>query len=719
MIRKILLVCSIIICSSAIHLQSEEGIWLPLLTGQLNLDNMQAKGLELSAEDIYSINNASLKDAVVIFGSGCTGEIISGNGLLLTNYHCALKYIQSHSTADKDYLTSGFWAYSREEELPANGLTATLPVAIEDVTDKILEDINDNLPYNKRLEIIGERIDSLIDLVNIEYPYKIKIKPVFYGNEYYMFTYKVFDDIRLVGAPPSSVGNFGGDTDNWIWPRHTGDFALFRIYADSANKPAEYSPYNIPYKPRKYLQISLNGYREGDFTMVYGFPATTQQFLTSSGINTVLNKTLPLKVMIRKEKENIIKTHINDNDELRIKYAAEYARIRNARKKWEGILEGLERKNVVQLKEEQESQFNNRINDDSTLEEKYGGLLPGFGELYNELLPYYKAEELLFETVLKNDLISFMSQFKNLVFYSEDASEETIKDAVEQLKKASDSFFKDYSIDIDKMMLARMLEIYYNNVDKQFHPDILNMIIKKSKGDFSEYSDYVFSKSIFVDHAKVRKLLQHYSLASAARIEDDPAFQLYTGFMDIYYAGVYPNLRVMNIKLDSMYRDYVEDLMEMQPDRQFYPDANRTLRLSFGKVAGYYPGDAVDYKYYSTLTGVMEKSLQDNYEYVIPERLKELYELKDYGKYGTDDTMHVCFIASNHTSGGNSGSPVLNGKGQLIGVNFDRNWEGTMSDYFYDPEICRNISVDIRYVLFIIDKYAKAGYLVDEMEFAE
>lgn len=719
MLKRIFLISIFIICSSKLYVWAEEGMWMPFLLEKMNLDIMQMKGLKLSAEDLFSNKKASLKDAIVLFDNGCTGSVISDDGLLLTNYHCALEYIRSHSSVNNNYLTKGFWTHSKEEELPSPGLTVTFLIGIEEVTHKVLNDIDNNLSDDERKEIINKRLKSLIGQATIDAHYTATVKSFFYDNEYYLYTYEVFKDIRLVGAPPASVGNFGGDTDNWVWPRHTGDFSLFRIYADKNNKPAEYSPDNIPYKPKKYLKISLKGYKEGDLTMVYGYPAKTRQYLSSFAINILMNEILPKKINIREEKQNIIKTSTNYNDEAWIKYATKYAKISNARKKWTGILEGFERTGIIQLKEELEAQFNTWINSDSTLKRKYGHLFPGFEKLYNELLPYYTAEQLIYETLLNNELVKFVSNFNNLIYFSKEDSGEILKDNIELLKETTNKFFKDYSIDIDKNVLARMLEIYYNDVDTQFHPDILDLITKKSKDNFSEYANYVFSKSIFVNQAKVNRLLQNYSIASAVRIEDDPAFQLYANFNNIYLTKISPNYRAINNKLDKLYRKYVEGLSEMQPDKQFYPDANHTMRLSYGNIKGYKPGDAVTYRYYTTLSGILEKNYEEINDYTLSEELKTLFESKDYGAYATNDTLHVCFIASNHTSGGNSGSPVLNSEGQMIGINFDRNWEGTVSDYLYDPEICRNISVDIRYMLFIIDKYANAGYLLDEMSFVK
>ena len=708
----ILLICSNIPC-----LKSEEGLWPPFLLNEFNIKQMHDNGLKISADDIFSNQSTSLKDAVVLFNTGCTGEVISDKGLLLTNYHCAFKYIQSLSTVDNDYMTSGYWAQSRKEELPVPDLTVSFLTEVNDVTEKILENIDDHLSEGEREKKINKRIDSIITYA-VDYPNSIaKIKPFYYGNKYYMFIYEIFKDIRLVGAPPSKIGKFGGDTDNWMWPRHTGDFSIFRVYSDTNNTPSEYSPDNIPYKPKKYLAISLKGYKEGDFTMVYGYPARTHQFLTSHAIRIIKEKILPNIIKFREERQKLIKTAMNNDNEVRIKYAAKYESLSNAWKKWSGILEGFKRMNIMEIKKNQESQFNHWVNADSTLKVKYGNLISEFDRLYNELLPYYTAEEFLYETIFSTELLEFVSRISKYLYYSEEDSLAELDNIIIRLTEESNRFFRDYSIDIDKKMFARMMELYYYNVDKKFQPEMIEIIIKKTKNNFSEYAEYIYSKSIFTDHTKINKLLENFSMATSARIEDDPAYQVYTSFNDLYRNAIHPKVNEINKKLDSLYRIYVNVLIEMQPDRKFYPDANHTLRLSYGNIKGYKPGNAINYRYYTSLQGIIEKSQNEIYDYAIPEKLKNLYQLKDFGKYGMSSTMPVCFIATNHTSGGNSGSPVFNAEGHLIGINFDRTWEGTISDYIFDPETCRNIALDVRYILFIIDKFAGAGHLLNEMSF--
>ena len=715
MLRRLSVICVLLICCNHLILLSGEGMWLPFLLGEQNLYEMNEMGLKLSAEDIFSNENPSLKDAIVMFNKGCTGEVISDSGLLVTNYHCSYSYVQSISTADNDYITNGYWATSRKEEIPVTGLTVSFLISAKDVTDKVLKNIDIDLDEYARLKIISQRIDSIATQAIINEDYTVKIEPFYYGNEYYMFIYEVYKDIRLAGIPPGEIGRFGGDTDNWEWPRHTGDFALFRIYADINNNPAEYSPGNVPYKPKKYLQISLKGYNEGDFTLAYGYPGKTYQFLTSHATGMINDKILPQKIKFREERQKLIKTAMDFDGSIKTKYAAKYEEMSNALKKWTGILEGFERMKILQKKEELELQFNKWCDADSILKLKYGTLISEFEQLYDELLPFYAAEEFLYETILSTGLIEFVSFFNSLLSFSENDSLEAYDENIENLKKETSEFFRDYYAGIDEKIFARMLEFYYYNVDDEFHPEILDIIFKKTKGDFTDYSEYVYSKSLFVDKTKVDKLLQNFSIASTAKIEDDPAFQIYASFVDVYKNKVKPHLDSINTELNNLYRKYIHGLTEMDTCRQFYPDANHTLRLSYGNIKGYKPGDAVTCRYYTSLAGVIEKSLCENQDYAVPDKLKELYKLKDYGIYGTDSIMPVCFVATNHTSGGSSGSPVLNAGGQLIGINFDRNWEGTISDYIYDGSVCRNISLDVRYMLFIIDKYAGAGKLLDEM----
>jgi hypothetical protein len=715
MIRRLFIVFVLQAFCSSLLLLSGEGMWLPYLLGENNINIMSGMGLEISAEDIFSNTQPSIKDAIVLFDRGCTGEIISDSGLLVTNYHCAYSYAQAISTTENDYMTNGYWAESRDEEIPLEDLTVSLLVSVDDVTDKILKKIDPGLDENSRSRIISQSIDSIRSLMSASEDTVINIVPFYYGNEYYMFVYQVFRDIRLVGIPPGEIGRFGGDTDNWVWPRHTGDFALFRIYADSSNNPAEYSHGNIPYKPVKHLHISLKGYSVDDFTMTYGYPARTYQFLTSHAIRMLNDIILPHKIKFREERQKIIGAAIDHDSSIKLKYAAKYESMSNALKKWTGILEGFERIKIIKQKEELESQFNKWADTDPALKGKYGTLLSEFERSYVQLLPLNAAGEYFYETMLSIELISFVSHFGNLLLFSEIDSIEAYDQYIENLKKEAGKFFRDYSAAVDEKIFACMLGFFYYNVDRKFHPAIMDEIFRKTGGDFSRYASYLYSKSIFVNKTKVDRLLDNFSMASTAKIEDDPAFQIYNSFFSLYKDSVIPSLNILNIRLDSLYRLYVKGLAEMEPLRHFYPDANHTLRLSYGKIEGYRPEDAVTYRYYTTLEGVIEKSYYKNQDYAVPGRLTELYKLKDYGSYAKDNTMHVCFIATNHTSGGSSGSPVLNGEGNLIGINFDRNWEGTMSDYIYDGSICRNISLDVRYMLFIIDRYAGAQRLLDEM----
>ncbi len=714
--KRLLSLLLVFVISISAYVRADEGMWIPLLMAEQNYEDMKKNGLKLTAEDIYSVNQACLKDAVVIFGGGCTGEVISDEGLLITNHHCGYGAIQKHSSLENDYLTDGFWAMDRSQELPNKGLTVTFLVRMEDVTSKVLASVQEGDDEARRQRMIKEAIDKLEKETVEGTNYKAKIKPFYYGNEFYMFVTEVFTDIRMVGAPPSAIGKFGGDTDNWMWPRHTGDFSLFRIYADKDNNPAEYSADNVPYKPKKHLPISLNGVKEGDFTMVYGYPGTTQQYLTSYAVEMITKTSNPHKIALRQKKLDILKVDMDASDKVRIQYSSKYAGVANAWKKWIGENKGLRKLHALDKKKELEANFNEWANLTEDNKAKYGNLLLQFENIYKGLAPYELAVDYIYESVFAIEIIKNASKFSELerLIAIEDG-EEDVKAFIERYKNASSSIYKDYNQPTDKKIFAELLKMYYNNLDAEFQPETFRMIEKKFKGDFNKYAEYVYSKSIFANEANLNLFLNEYGKSSLKKLQKDPAYMLYSDVVGLYRTKLMAVTSDADNKISKLNRLYVAALREMQTDKLFYPDANFTLRVAYGKVDGYEPKDGVVYNYYTTLDGIIDKDNPEIYDYNVPTRLKELYKSSDFGQYGEDGEMHVCFIASNHTTGGNSGSPVINGEGQLIGVNFDRNWEGTMSDIMYDPNQCRNIVIDIRYALFIIDKFAGATHLIDEM----
>ncbi len=714
MIRRLLAALVILQTFSRIAFPAE-GMWIPLLIEKFHIEEMREQGFRLSADDIYSINKACLKDAVVLFGNGCTGEVISPEGLLLTNHHCGYGKIQSHSSVENDYLTDGFWAYSKDEELPNPGLSVSFLVRMEDVTEKVLGNLDEITNEKQRQLKIAQRIRNIKDKSTQGTHYIADIKPFYFGKEYYLFIYEKFTDVRLVGAPPSSIGKFGGDTDNWMWPRHTGDFSLFRIYADSENKPADYSPDNVPYTPKKYLNLSVKGIKENDFTMILGYPARTEEYLTSEELKLIVKESLPRKIELRNIRLNSMKKAMEESPEIRIKYASKYASISNAWKKWIGEIKGIERFNAIEKKIKLEADFTQWLNDNPEYKEQYGKLLPEFTQIYKQLKPYYIANDFGNEAVLGVELLDFISNFFKSLDFISNTDEVEMKKSLDALKKQAVIFFANYEIEIDKKIFPKMLESFYTNVDKQFHPEFFNRIMKKYKGDYKKFTDDIYEKSIFANQEKLIEILDKFALDDIKEILNDPAFQVYISFSNIFSTKVYPTYENLTKELENLYDDYLEALMLMQPGKLFYPDANHTMRLTYGKIQGYSPANAIDYYYLTTLKGVMEKDNPEIYDYDVPDKLKDLFEKKDFGPYTQNGSMPVCFIASNHTSGGNSGSPVLNADGYLIGVNFDRNWEGTMSDYMYDPSMCRNISLDIRYVLFIIEKFAEAHNLIKEL----
>ncbi|MBN2667980.1 MAG: S46 family peptidase [Bacteroidales bacterium] len=708
MIKQPKLILSILFLIVVRLALADGGMWIPMLIEKYNIETMQKKGCKLSADDIYSINHSSLKDAIVQFGGGCTGELISNDGLLITNHHCGYGSIQKHSSVEHDYLTDGFWAMSKKEELPNDGLTVSFLILMQDVTTKTLENVTDEQSEPERQSLIRKNIEKIRKEVEDSSRYKADVETFYSGNQYFLFIYEIFNDVRLVGAPPSSIGKFGGDTDNWMWPRHTGDFSMFRIYADKDNKPASYSTDNVPYHPKKSLSININGINENDFTMVFGYPGHTQEYLHSDAVKYIVEQRNPVRIKLRDTKLAIMRDHMLESDKVRIQLSSKYAHVANGWKKWIGESKGLERIDAIQIKKNFEAQYANWINQESERSTKYGSVLDHYRHLYEDNSSSMLAREFIYESIFAVDVIGLASKFNSLLPKKEG---EKIDD-ISAFYQSTQSFYKDYDIETDKEVMAALFEIYYQTMPEEYRPEFFKKIETKYHSDFNKFTSDVFKKSIFRSEEECKKFLDKFSVK---KLNEDPIFQLYQSTIDFYVLKINPILSLSNNEMETLDRLYMKSQIEMAGDSVLFPDANFTLRVAFGKVEGYEPADGVEYKYKTTLSGIMEKELLGMYDYVVDNKLKELYKAKDYGRYGKDDEMPVCFIASNHTTGGNSGSPVLNANGELIGVNFDRNWEGTMSDIMYDPDRCRNIVLDIRYALFIIDKFAGAGYLLDEM----
>jgi len=715
MTRKLSILVLVFLLSAGQALKADEGMWIPMLLKKYNIEDMQKKGFKLTAEDIYSINKTSMKDAVMIFGGGCTGELISDRGLLITNHHCGFGNIQSHSSVENDYLTDGFWAMSDKEELKNPGLSVTFLVRMEDVTSKVLEGITSETPEEERIKLIEQRIKTIKAESVKGTDYKAVLKPFFYGNSYYLFIEEVFTDIRLVGAPPSAIGKFGGDTDNWMWPRHTGDFSLFRIYANKDNKPAEYSEDNVPYKPKTHFPISLKGVKKGDFTMVFGYPGSTQEYLTSYAVKMITEIENPHQIKIRENKINIMSADMESSKKVRIQYASKYARVSNYWKKWIGENRGLKKLNAIQVKEQEEKLFTKWVNADESRKKEYGDVLPTFKKIYDKLAPYKLAEDYFFESIWGLESVKAARKLGKLT------EKGNLDKSKEELLNYTKGYFKNYNDPTERKLFRKMIQMYYQGAGEKFLPDFYNFVKEMEvlgmteDEAFDEFTDYFFKTSITTDPERFKNFVKNYDTSKSESLRNDPAVKLYSSFINLYVTELRPMTSSSQVKVDKLNRTYLKAQMEMKKDKTFYPDANFTLRVAYGQVDDYFPRDGVKYTYYTTLEGIMEKDNPDIYDYKVPAKLKELYKNKDYGQYAEDGEIHVCFTATNHTTGGNSGSPVINGNGELIGVNFDRCWEGTMSDIMFDPDQCRNITLDIRYALFIVDKLAGNTRLIDEM----
>lgn len=698
--RLTFLACTLSLLFTSAFTYADEGMWLPSLIEQGRIKDMRSKGFRLKAQDLYAVNQASLKDAIVRFGSGCTGELISDQGLLITNHHCGYGQIQQHSSVEHDYLTDGFAAMNRSEELSNPGLVVSFLVEMKDVTDQVIKGVTTGMSESDRTRIIDANKKAVVKAATAGNHYKASVEALYYGNQYFLFVYEVFEDVRLVFAPPSAVGKFGGDTDNWMWPRHTGDFSIFRIYAGKDNKPAKFSPDNVPYVPKKSFTISLKGMKEGDFTFVYGFPGRTYQYLHSEAVRYIQEKSDPHKVKLRTIRLNIMNEAMAQDQAVRIQYAAKNASVSNAWKKWQGEMKGLERLGTVGKKRAFEQQFEAWAAD----KPEFAGVTEQLAALYDSLEPYALARDYHTEAVMAIELLKFAGTFAD----AKDLKPETLA----KLQETADKFFKDYVPAIDRKTTEALLTEYEKNVPAKFRPASLNL---------RTFAETIFKNSIFTDSLQIKQLLAlGDTVAMRKKIDEDKAVIGYKGFTHTYKTTIEPVYTTLNKRIDEKYRTYMRGMMEMRKgEHEFYPDANSTLRIAYGKVDGYRPLDAVYYEPNTTLDGVMQKDNPEIYDYDVPAKLRQIYETKDYGTWAVNGTVPVAFIATNHTTGGNSGSPVLNDRGELIGVNFDRCWEGTMSDLEYDPVVCRNIALDIRYALFLIDKVGGAGYLLEEMKFAK
>ena len=672
-------------------LHADEGMWLPALISQ-RIADMQDKGCRLSAEDIYSVNQASLKDAVVLFGSGCTGELISDEGLLVTNHHCGYGQIQRHSSVEHDYLKDGFWAMRRNEELPSPGLTVSFLERMDDVTAAVLNGVLPGMSEAQRDSVVKVRSAELTRQATAEGKgLTARVEPLFYGNQYFLYVYRVFRDVRLVGAPPSSIGKFGGDTDNWMWPRHTGDFSLFRIYADKDNNPADYSEDNVPYRPKRSFRISRKGVQEGDFTFVYGCPGSTREYVTSDEVRYIGEVSDPQKIALRTLRLNAQKKYMSQDQAVRIQYASKNASVANAWKKWQGEARGIAKMNTVAEKQAYEQRFRQWARGT-----RYEGLVEKLGDLYARRNPYYLAYEYYMETVRTIELLQLAAAVPSKL------SDKKAKDA------QVEAFFKDYYQPIDEEIFAAVMEAFDQHLPESFKPAWFKEKLA-AYGSVAAWRDDLFARSLFTDKEKVLNLTEE----DLDRVENDPAWEMHNAFLQWYAEELRPVISETTRAITLAYRDYMQGQMDFEPGKAFYPDANLTLRVAYGHVRGYAPADGVYYRPVSTLKGIIEKDNPDIFDYNIPQTLRDIYAA------GGHDSQPVCFLATNHTSGGNSGSPVINADGDLVGINFDRVWEGTMSDIVYDPEICRNISLDIRYLLFNIEHIGHASYLFDEMKFAD
>ena len=711
----VLLIVGLLTTTFASKAKADEGMWLPFLIKRLNYVDMQKEGLKLTPEEIYSANHSSLKDAIIQLGNGCTGEIISKEGLILTNHHCGFGSIQSHSTVEHDYLTDGFWAMTKDQELTNPGFFVKFLVRIEDVSENVLSNMKPEMTEAERNNAAKLIIAELKEAASEKGRYDVVIKPFFNGNEYYMFVMETYNDVRLVGAPPSSIGKYGGDTDNWMWPRHTGDFSMFRVYTAPDGSPAKYSKDNIPMTPKHFLPVSLDGVKKNDFAMILGYPGRTDRYLTSYGVQHNLKLVYPTRIKIRRAKLDIYSEDMKADPKVRIQYASKYARVSNYWKNFIGMSKGLKKLKVAEQKKATEDKLAQWISLDPTRQADYGTALNDIENAYKTIDTYTIQKYYYYEAIKYGpEIINASSAYKTLLAELEkkEPNEEKVAEMTEVLSKKADGFFKDYNLPTDKKLLAKMYEMYHQYVVLDQQPQYLIDISNDYKLNYTKLADKIYSATMFSDEVKLKKFLAD---PSADELKEDPAFVAMLAFEENFNKYKTESEKASEL-LARGNRLFIAALRKMETDKKFYPDANFTMRLTYGQVNGYDAADAVHYKYYTTIDGIMQKEDPNNPEFIVPQKLKELYQVKDYGQYGQDGTLRVCFLTNNDITGGNSGSPVINGKGELIGLAFDGNWEAMSGDIAFEPELQRTISVDIRYVLFIIDKFAGATNLIEEMD---
>ena len=682
------------------------GMWIPSQLEGMNENEMKALGSQMSAKDIYDVDAPSLKDAIVHFNGGCTAEVISKKGLLLTNHHCGYGAIQSHSTTEHDYLTDGFWAKKRKNELANPGMQVTFIKRIDDVSIAVFAGVTDKMSDKEQRDKVSQNIKEVIKNCKKEDWQEAKVKSFYNGNQYFLFVTETFRDIRLVGAPPSSIGKFGADTDNWMWPRHTGDFSLFRIYAGKDNKPADYNEENKPYKPVHSLPVSLDGVAEDDFTLVFGFPGSTNEYLPAIALDQIVHTLNPTKIEIRDTALKIVDQYMRSDKHIKIQYSSKFARIANYWKKWIGENQGIEKSGAIAKKQELEKAFAVKVK--NTDNDK---LLPEFNKLYTDIANVALARDIWIETVYRNVEILNASFRLYQLERSAVKGEEAFNKQRESLLKQYEGFYKNYSAKVDQQVFNKLIKLYFKNNPTKYTPKGYEKI------NIETLTQEIFTTSSLVSLDKVTSLLEGSMEEVLKKINKDKGYVFGKKLTTIFYNTINPDYAVIKDKITLIQKQYMKALMTVFPEHRFFPDANSTLRVTYGKVKGYYPKDAVYYQPVSYLKGIKQKYKPNDYEFDVSPKLLELYKTKKFGKYGVNGKLPVNFIGTNHTTGGNSGSPVIDAHGNLIGLNFDRVWEGTMSDYNYDPEICRNIMVDARYIMFIIDKFAESKRIIKEIDF--